>query len=45
MAQPGGVAVLRFTVAGLYSIPHIIDSRQGRPRKVQEDQIPQLTCT
>jgi hypothetical protein len=41
-AQPGGVAVLRFTVAGLYAIPHIIDPRQGGPWKVQEDQIPEL---
>jgi hypothetical protein len=39
--QPGGVAVLRFTVAGLYAIPHIIDSRQGGRCKVQEDQIPE----
>jgi hypothetical protein len=41
-AQPGGVAGLRFTVAGLYAIPHIIDPRQGGPWKVQEDQIPEL---
>jgi hypothetical protein len=41
-AQPGGVAVLRFTVAGLYAIPHIIDPRQGGPWKVLEDQIPEL---
>ena len=41
-AQPGGVAVLRFTVAGRYAIPHIIDSRRGGPWKVQVDQIPEL---
>jgi Protein of unknown function (DUF5131) len=42
-AKPGSVAVLRFTVAGgLHAIPHIIDSRQGGPWKVQEDQIPEL---
>ena len=28
-AQPGGVAVLRFTVAGRYAIPHIIATRGG----------------
>ena len=41
-ARPGSVAVLRFTVARLYAIPHIIDSRQDGPWKVQKDQIPEL---
>jgi hypothetical protein len=41
-AQPGSVAVLRFTVAGLYAIPHIIDSRRGGPWNVEEHQIPEL---
>jgi hypothetical protein len=35
-------AVLRFTVADLYAIPHIIDPRQRGPWKVQEDQISEL---
>src|SRR5262249_3079971 len=41
-ARPGSVAVLSFTVYGLYAMQHIIDSRQGGPWKVQEDQIPEL---
>jgi len=41
-AKPGSVAVLRFTVSRLYAIPHIIDSRQDGPWKVQKDQIPEL---
>jgi hypothetical protein len=41
-AQPRGVAVLRFAVAGLYAIPHIIDARRGGPWKVQQHQIPEL---
>jgi hypothetical protein len=41
-AQPGGVAVLRFTIGGLYRLQHIIDSRQGGPWKVPARQIAEL---
>lgn len=43
-AQPGNVAILRFTVAGLYAIQHIIDSRRAGPWNVQEHQIPELNA-
>ena len=41
-AQPGIVAVLRFTVSGLYRLQHIIDSREDGPWKVPGHQIPEL---
>jgi hypothetical protein len=41
-AKSGDVAVLRFTVGGLYRLQHIIDSRQGGPWKVPGHQIPEL---
>jgi hypothetical protein len=41
-AQPGDVAVLRFTIGGLYRLQHIIDSRQGGPWHVPGHQIPEL---
>src|SRR5262245_33029977 len=41
-AQPGCVAVLRFTVGGPYRLQHIIDSRQSDPRKVPGHQMPEL---
>lgn len=41
-AQPGGVAVLRFTVGRLYRLQHIIDSRQRGPWEVPRHKIPEL---
>jgi hypothetical protein len=40
--QPDSAVVLRFTVAQLYLLQHIVDSRQGGPWTVPGHQIPEL---